>query len=316
MKANIQLHERAVQLCREHRRVEFALIEVLQEIESRRMYRAFECTSLFKYAVDILGLTESVAYAFILVARKASAVPELQQTLRAQSLTVRKALRTVSILNSSNASEIIEFAKTHTSRELDQEIARRQPGLPKRPSIRPISSEQMSLNMTLKIRVFQKLMRAQNLLGESDLEMVLENVLDKFLDKKDPVRKAERAKSRANRLGEKSAKRPSKTIQDERKNQPDRNSQPAKQAAFARANIAAHQRHEVHARDQGQCTYVDAHGRRCEGQRWLHLHHLKPVSLGGSNAPTNLRTLCAAHHDLVHQLSFELRSPQTIYSAS
>lgn len=84
MKLSLQLHERAVSLCREHLRIEFALIEVLQEIERCRMYRAFGCASLFKYAVDILGMSESVAYAFILVARKAVVVPELQRTLRAQ----------------------------------------------------------------------------------------------------------------------------------------------------------------------------------------------------------------------------------------
>ena len=97
MNSNLQLHERAVELSREHRRIEFALVEVLQKIENCRMYRTFGCTSLFKYAVDILGLSESVAYAFIGVARKAAAVPELQRTLRAHNAVRLVGLTSVSL---------------------------------------------------------------------------------------------------------------------------------------------------------------------------------------------------------------------------
>lgn len=66
-----ELHQRATELVRERGRVEAELIRVLQELQKQRIYKYFGCTSLFKYAVDILGLSESVAQYFITVARKA-----------------------------------------------------------------------------------------------------------------------------------------------------------------------------------------------------------------------------------------------------
>ena len=74
------LHERALELSRKHRQIEFHLVEVLQQIDHEKLYRAFECTSLFKYATDVLDLTEAVAFAFISVARAAQKVAVLQET--------------------------------------------------------------------------------------------------------------------------------------------------------------------------------------------------------------------------------------------
>jgi hypothetical protein len=51
---------------------------------------------------------------------------------------------------------------------------------------------------------------------------------------------------------------------------------------------------------------LDRDGRRCavpgcSGRFWLHLHHLRPFSLHGSHDPTDLLTLCACHHRLIHE---------------
>jgi hypothetical protein len=287
MKPNMKLHDRAVELCREHRRVEFALIEVLQQIEAAKFYRVFGCASLFKYAVDVLGMSESSAYSFITVARKAAAVPELQRTLRAQSLSVRTASRLASALTIDNAAELIEFAKTHNSRELDREIARRNPQAAHRVFIRDLSDDHVSLKISLRRQTLAKLKRAQDLMGGVELEEVLDRVLDQHLERKDPVKRAERAGSKPIRI------------------------------TIGRSKITAQEKHVVHARDQGRCTYVDAQGKRCESERWLHLHHMRPVSEGGSNSPENIRTLCASHHDLVHQLSFEVgKKPETLRAQS
>ena len=38
----------------------------------------------------------------------------------------------------------------------------------------------------------------------------------------------------------------------------------------------------------------------CRCDLWLHLHHLRHVSRGGSNQAANLVTLCSVHHRLLH----------------
>lgn len=52
------------------------------------------------------------------------------------------------------------------------------------------------------------------------------------------------------------------------------------------------QNHTVLARDT-RCRY-------CGTTRNLHVHHIVYRSQGGGNEPTNLITLCVAHHGLVH----------------
>jgi len=88
-----------------------------------------------------------------------------------------------------------------------------------------------------------------------------------------------------------------------------------------RTPLTAAQKHAVHLRDQGRCTFHDPKThQRCTIERWVHIHHIRPQAQGGSNTPDNLQTLCSHHHDLVHQLSLPiegqvtyLREPQVRY---
>ncbi|WP_174999137.1 HNH endonuclease [Rugamonas aquatica] len=43
----------------------------------------------------------------------------------------------------------------------------------------------------------------------------------------------------------------------------------------------------------------------CDATTGLQVHHIKPRSLGGSNDPDNLITLCEQHHEAVHDLDDE-----------
>lgn len=119
------IHEYAVKLARQHRRTEGLLVRVLDEIDTAKFYRTLGYSSLFTYSVSALGLSEATAYAMIAVARKAREVAPLREAVLAQELTVSKAAKIVSVLDAESAHEIIEFAKGHTSREIESEVARR-----------------------------------------------------------------------------------------------------------------------------------------------------------------------------------------------
>jgi 5-methylcytosine-specific restriction endonuclease McrA len=89
-----------------------------------------------------------------------------------------------------------------------------------------------------------------------------------------------------------------------------------------RKAIKAATTHAVMLRTGGQCTFVNERGERCAEDRFLHLHHIVPLSQGGSDEPSNLTCLCSGHHALVHQLNLGingqitcLRSPQLAYRA-
>lgn len=52
-------------------------------------------------------------------------------------------------------------------------------------------------------------------------------------------------------------------------------------------------RQEVLERDEYRCG-------NCGSTDNLHVHHIVPLSLGGSNLPSNLRTLCKSCHQRLH----------------
>jgi 5-methylcytosine-specific restriction endonuclease McrA len=67
-------------------------------------------------------------------------------------------------------------------------------------------------------------------------------------------------------------------------------------APKGRRPLPAVVRDAVFVRDQGKCTFVGTNGKRCGSAHVLQVDHVRPVALGGNNAPENLRLLCAHHN--------------------
>lgn len=294
------LHERALNLSRRHREVEIRLVETLEEIDRLKFFRKLGYSSLFIYATDALGLSETTAYSFITVSRKAREVVLLKQSLWEQKLTVHKASRIVSVLTNETAQELIAFAASHTTREIDQEVARRSQGT---------GATERKQILKIAPGVLNMLKRAQSLLSSQkrtpvDIESALSIVLGEYLDRHDPVNKAQR----------KSVGTETPQLSPSTKN--------SVQTEFsARKPLKSREKHAVFRRDKGRCTFVDANGKRCSNDRWVHIHHLQPVHMGGTNDPENLITLCSFHHGLVHReepLRHEevkwLRPPENSYN--
>jgi len=303
------LHEKALVLSREHRRVESQLVSLLMEIDCLQLYRLLGCASLFTYVVSMLGFTEGAAYQLITVTRKAKDIATLKTALEEQRLSVAKASRIVSVLNVDNASELIDFASRHTSRETDLEVARRagRDGNERRSSLK------------IPVRVLDKLKRVQSLMGQvGSFEEMLEKLADYYIEREDPVKKAERALAKravaAAESGPTSSERSEQTESDRSESMRSKSHARSRNSAHPkRKPLTAHQIHTVNTRDGRRCTFTDADGNRCPNERWLHVHHLQSVARGGTNDPENLITLCSRHHQLVHQFSHILRAPTHHY---
>jgi len=63
-------------------------------------------------------------------------------------------------------------------------------------------------------------------------------------------------------------------------------------------HISAVTRDEVKLREEERCSYVALDGTRCNSPWNLHLDHIVPHALGGSNESTNLRLRCLEHNFL------------------
>jgi 5-methylcytosine-specific restriction endonuclease McrA len=306
------IHERALRLVKAHRKIESQLIHVLQEVDRAKFFKKLGQPSLFAYATQVLGLSESLAYAFITVARKCKEIDQLQAAIDSEQLSVSKAVRITSSLTTETTEELIAFAKVHSSKEIDCEMARRNPKSQVKSVVKPLSENLVEIKLTVSKATYEKWNRAQSLEAQkqksSKMENVLEAVLDDYLRHHDPVKKAECAKQKAKPCLSK--------VMEERNLK-----ETSPSMAERRIPLTAEQKHTVFRRDQGKCTHVNASGQRCNQDRWIEVHHIVPLSQGGSNEPENLTTLCSFHHDLVHQLSLPidgqvtwLRSAMRAYS--
>jgi 5-methylcytosine-specific restriction endonuclease McrA len=283
------LHERALAAGRIYLKAELDLMAILREIEKRKIHRKLQRKNIFDYVVLELKVDEKRAYMLTSVMEAAIRVPELGKALEERRLSVCKASRLVSVLTEENAESLIAVACRSTWRAIETEVARIKPRKAK-PRVRILSEDVVEVSFRISKAAYEKLQRVEALeKGE-----VLEPCLDLYLDRFDPVRKAERAKPR--------------------------NSVRTEKSRTGRQPLTAEQKHAVFRRDQGRCTHVNAQGERCNSDRYIEIHHIRPVSQGGSNEPENLTTLCSFHHDLVHQLSLPLdgqvtwlRSPQVRY---
>ena len=298
--SEIALHQLAVSLGRSHRGIESRMVAVLREVDLSGLWRKFDRTSLFAYAVGELALSEPVAYAHIAVARKSARVPALRKAVEDLRLTVSGAARIVACLTEGNAEEVIAFAATHSSRETERECARRSPKSAEGDRATEISEGRVRLTVTVSTAAHEAIKRVQSLEAcrgnGGGMERALEAAVGEYLERRDPVRKAARATGRKARAPGGPA--PALTEAGLCARRP--------KQKYARLPLTAEQRHAVHARDGGRCAHVGETGKRCGADRFVDVHHVRPVSRGGGNEPSNLTTLCSFHHDLVHQTSFPI----------
>ena len=121
------------------------------------------------------------------------------------------------------------------------------------------------------------------------------------IDRLDPVRKAERAMRRSERrTSSQSEAQPSESPDMSNGEVLAQLSPSGPRVTRKRGKMPSSLVHLVQARDQGQCTHVDANLRHCPNRRWLEIHHLHPVSRGGPDDPENLTLLCSGHHKMTH----------------
>lgn len=270
-----RLHEDALSYARQYLRAESALLEVLMKIDSTKAYRDLGYPSLYTYCREALKLSEPSSYYFSSVARKSREVPELKAAIGAGKITLSQARRIVPVIAKDNQAIWIDKAATLPQRDLEREVASVNPKAAILEKVKPVSADRSELRLSMALTLEKKLRRAQDFAAQKkkkhcSLEETLEELVEFYLERQDPLRKAERASS-SGRI-------------NERNNTVDR-------GRFLPAYI----KHQVVLRDQGRCT-------QCQSQRWLEIHHKTPLSQGGLSNPANLISLCSFHHRQAHRL--------------
>jgi 5-methylcytosine-specific restriction endonuclease McrA len=273
------LHEKARQLAKTYLQTESELIFVLQEIDKTKLFRDLGYSSLFAYCEIGLGLSKNQSGNFIAVCRKCSEIPELKKAIDSGVLSVSRAKRVTKVITPVNASDWIQKTLELPQREVERMVAAQNPDKAIRSRVRPMTETKAELRCGISYELQDKLERVRALLSQRrgrpcTLEEVFEATTDFYLEKNDPVQKAERAMK-------------------------NHSPQECKKPNNPRI-IPARIKHEVFLRDQGQCQQKEPDGKPCQNKTFLHLHHIKPVSEGGETTLENLITICSAHHRYIH----------------
>ncbi len=311
MKSHQSLHESALRLAREYLFTEGELLKVLIEMAKSGSFLALGYRNVFDYVLRGLKLSEAQSYYFSKVALKSMEVPQLQHAIASGELSLSQARRIVPVVTSQNVSEWVEKAASLPQRALEFEVKKHHPEPEVRERIRPVADQRLELKCGISASLEKELSHIRDLVSQmkrapASIEDALEYMKEAFLEKHDPVRKAQRAQVRLAGKLEGSGTRPQEAKRISLRSVP----YPKETRVAARSQgrktrstaLPGSIKHAVISRDQQRCCFRGTDGTRCEQSRWTELHHIRPVSLGGAHVPTNLATLCSEHHRYIHRL--------------
>jgi hypothetical protein len=159
-------------------------------------------------------------------------------------------------------------ARVEHSASLPTRIAPSAPTRIAPPPIEPLSEARYRVQFTARTALKEKLDQARDLMRHrnpsGDIAPIVERALDLLLDQLMKERFGATQKPRSS-------------------------------GAVTSRHVTNAARRAVLERDDLQCSWVDAQGRRCESRAWLELDHRHPRAKGGGSEPENLRVLCRAH---------------------
>ncbi len=295
-----QLHEKALQCAKDFLKLESELINILQELDDKKAFFHFGYTSLFQYAVSSLKLSEGQAYALISISRKSREVPELKEAISQGTLNSSQARRIVSVITPDNKNEWIAMSQTLSQRELEKKIVAERPKEAVRDKMTYLQPSQVKLVCGISEELMKEIERVKEIVSQNtgrpaNLEETLKAMATLYLERKDPIKKAERVLEKKQLFSSPSLKREGPSFLSLRR---------VGNSQGKRTTIPAQIRHEVMKRDRGQCTFKDKVANPCQNKRWIDLHHKKPIADGGEHSLNNIITLCRQHHRFLHQRIF------------
>lgn len=309
----------------DERRAALAVLEHLQVIQDRKIYLERGFPSLFEFCTKELGYSNGAAQRRIQAMRLMKEVPEVQEKIQSGQISISSAAQIQSFLQlekkedhaytKTEKLELLATCEGKSSRDVEKELARRNPEVVRRDSIRAVDEDNMRLTITVSDDLWRKIERLRALRSHTKAHLKTEELLawlvELGLDKADPVRKAERAQKRS--------KHRDSFASSERDDRADFDSLPTsevrvRQTGLPRAEsvlssksprarrertryINAEVTHRLSQSQKGGCSYVDPRtGRRCGSPYFLQRDHIEPYSEGGSNDAANLRWYCGPHN--------------------
>ncbi|MBW7877430.1 MAG: HNH endonuclease [Candidatus Cloacimonetes bacterium] len=297
MQTHLIIHQKLVLAVKSLRKNEAQILELIGLADQTRDFlMLMQYPSLFSYCVKGIGLTEAETCNFLALHKKSKEIPALTEAIQSGEVSVSKLRHVCPVINQDNQNHWIEKAKSETNKKLIDEVAKVSPYTKKREAIKPAGEGMKRLSLDVSPELMETLLRLQEVLKLDNLTQVIEVAANETLERKDPVKKAERAEARAKKK---------ETVKENEKNcSENMASETEPVARQERKKLPMHLVHAVNRRDRGQCCYYGMRNNRCDSRYRVEIHHMEPISRGGKDTIENLVTLCHDHHKLIHETFF------------
>ena len=287
------------------------LLAHLAELDERRAYLELGFPSLFAYCTGSLGMCESSAGRRILAARVCRKLPEGFARVARGELSLSALCAMSRHLNAENALELAALCSRRSRRDVEKLLAARFPRAEVRDSVRRIealAADRFGVHFTADSEFCGLLEQARALashrLPRGEMSELMKLGLKAFIREAEKQRFAVGRKPRR-ALGARAdlAAKVGQTVTESHPPGGGGGGGSAKRTRHVPAAVAR----EVYARDQGQCSFVSADGRRCGCCVFLELDHVMPWAIGGASTATNLRLRCRAHNQAQARRYFGVR---------
>ncbi|MBI3204349.1 MAG: HNH endonuclease [Myxococcales bacterium] len=301
-----ELRERLTAAVSAERMAAADVIYHLVELDRRQLYREDACSSLYAYCVERLGYSEDGATKRMRVARISQQFPQILDELASGAIHLTGLFLLSGHLTEENVDRLLAEARGKSKRQLEELLARWFPkpdvaatitpsvpepaqaelstmsgagssGPPPAPPVpaararvEPLSATTFRVEFTASAALRDKLEHARNLLSHAvpsgDLAALIERAIDELIAV-ETKRRSGTGKPRKHR-----------------------------QTKPGSRHVPVEVQRAVRERDEDQCAFVDAEGRRCSEKRFLTIEHLEPFALGGPTTVENCCLLCSSHN--------------------
>ena len=309
-------------MAHEERKLTVQVLELLREVDRRRLFARLGYGSIFEYTVKELGFSESSAARRVNSMRLIRDLPDAAASIESGTLNLSNVSTVQSFLKREEREkgkrysvqekrELLQKMESRSSRECEKILFQISPESARpQEKARVISAHETELRFVASDELMAKIEQLKGLLGHShpniSLARLVELLADRALDQLDPVRKAEKAE--ASKIKKKdqpetpasAPKPPQIPIQNP--------GQKSRKSDSSVRFIPAAVKRQVWVRAGGQCSYISPEtGRRCESKHRLQVDHMQPIAHGGCSDADNVILMCAVHnqHKAIDQLGFE-----------
>ncbi len=309
------------------RQLTMEVIELLEEVDRRKLHIARGFSSLLEYCVRELKYSESSAYRRISAMRVVRDVPEVKSALQEGSLNLNTVAQAQNFFKSEEKQQnkmsleqkkdILRELHGKSARQTERLLAEISPtSAPvKNETVRAVKDERTQVTLVLSKELTEKIEKLKNHLSHRVpsgryldlLEYLVDGSLEKFEGPQKKNMSIENPKNcSAVKIEEEVATGGGADNKDmivDTKD-PRREATPApvltnsvNVTKLRSRYISMPVRRLVWQKAQGRCSHVNREtGQRCEQRKFLEIDHIHAHAKGGANTVDNLQLLCDAHN--------------------